>query len=211
MSAARRGPLGGRWTPAGHCHGPAPPDSREIPLERATGQIERQLPFRCCPQTEVQDVRVTAQLDVQPGVGGPGQIGGHHRGGTPIERPGRDRHSIHPYRHQRCQPRGVLAQHDRQRVVAACRRIPRGQLLARKPLPSGATRRDPVNPRRWGGEHPPRCCIRIAQRRSTVPTGSDRRRLVATVRGPSTPVIGSHDRPAVAGESASPSPGSITR
>jgi len=104
-----------------------------------------------------------------------------------------------------CQPRGVLAQHYRHRVVAACRRIPRGQLRARKPLTSGATRRDPVNPRRWGGEHPPRCCRRIAQRRSTVPTGSDRRRLAATVRGPSTAEIGSHDRPAVTGESASPS------
>ena len=65
----------------------------DIPFEGATQglveitQIEGQLPFRSSPQTEVQHVRIAAQLDVDPAVRRCGQIGGHDRRGAAVIRP----------------------------------------------------------------------------------------------------------------------------
>ena len=64
-----------------------------VPLE-GTGQrlvevaqVEVEVALRCGPETEVQDVGVTAELDLDPAVRPGGEVGRHHRGGAAVEVP----------------------------------------------------------------------------------------------------------------------------
>jgi hypothetical protein len=58
----------------------------QIPFERSRQRlievthIEQQLPLGRRPVAEVQDVRVTAHLDSEPGMRRRSEIGGHHGG-----------------------------------------------------------------------------------------------------------------------------------
>ena len=78
--------VAGQHVEAGH-------HALEVPLERTrqrlieVAQVERQPSFRRRPQPEVEHVRVTAQLHHQAAVRTRGEIGGHHRRGTPVEGP----------------------------------------------------------------------------------------------------------------------------
>src|SRR5204862_6676271 len=71
----------------------------DVPLERA-GQrlvevvdVEDELAVRGLEDTEVREVCVTAELDAQARIGTRGQVGGHDRGGAPVEGEGGGEHA----------------------------------------------------------------------------------------------------------------------
>ena len=70
----------------------------EIPLEGAgeglveVTEIEHQVPLWRRPQAEVEDVRITTELDIETAIGLRGEVSGHDAGGTSVEVPRRDRH-----------------------------------------------------------------------------------------------------------------------
>jgi hypothetical protein len=63
-------------------------------------EVEQQPPFGRGEGPEVRQVRVAAQLHVQAGRGGAGQVGGHDLGRAPVEGEWRDQHPAVPDRDQ---------------------------------------------------------------------------------------------------------------
>ena len=87
-------------------------------------QVEHQRPFRRRVHTEVRQVRVTAQLDVQTRRRRVLQIRGHDLGRAPIERERRHHHAAVTHRHQVRLPRDVLLLQQRNRIGTVRRRAP---------------------------------------------------------------------------------------
>ena len=88
--------------PAGRPRGRAPrgwPPGGARPTRRVRAGSRRsragrgQVPLGRRPEAEVQDVGVTAQLDLEPGVLGGGQVGGHDRRRPAVVGPRRRRHA----------------------------------------------------------------------------------------------------------------------
>ena len=102
----------------------------DVVLERARQrlvevvQVEQQRALRRREHAEVRQVRVTAQLDVEPGGGGPREVGGHDLGRAPVEREGRDHHPAVTNRHQVLLAGGVLLLEQSHGVGTLGRRRP---------------------------------------------------------------------------------------
>jgi hypothetical protein len=95
----------------------------EIPLERTRQrlvkipQVELQVALGRRPETEIEHVRVAAELDVQPAVRLRGEVVGHDCGGTSEVGPRRRGHAPVPQRHELGDPEPALGQDRLQRVV----------------------------------------------------------------------------------------------
>ena len=83
-----------------------------------------QLPLRRCEHTEVREVRVAAQLHVEPSGRRVLQVRGHDLRRAPVERERRDHHAPVAHRHEIGLTRGVLLLEQRHRVRAIRRRLP---------------------------------------------------------------------------------------
>ena len=112
-----------------------------VPLERSRQGLvevvdaEDQPPVRRGEHAEVRQVRVTAELHVEPGAGRAGEVGGHRVGRAAEERERRDQHAAVADRHQlRDARRGLLLQ-QLDRVAPVGRRRPFAVAGARR-LPS---------------------------------------------------------------------------
>ena len=118
-----------------------------VPLPRA-GQglvevvdVEHQLPLGGGEHPEVRQVRVTADLDVQTGAGGGGQVGGHDQRGAPVERERRHQHPAVTDGNQLGDPAYRLLLEQPDRVGSVDGRLPAamagpGNLVTRR-LPPG--------------------------------------------------------------------------
>ena len=120
-----------------------------IPLPRARQRlveivdVEHQLPLRGGENPEVRQVRVTADLDRQPGARRGGQVGGHDQRGTPVERERRHQHPAITDRNQLRNPAHPLLLQQPDRVGTGDRRLPTAMagprnLITRR-LPPGHT------------------------------------------------------------------------
>ena len=107
---------------------------------------------------EVRQVRVAAELDVQPGRRRAFEVGGHDLGRAPVEGERRDHHPPVPDRHQVGLPGGVLLLEQPDRVGAvggrrparvAGQRRPLARLLAPRPAFVDARMRDPLPRVAW--------------------------------------------------------------
>jgi len=87
-------------------HGDGGREPFDVPFEGAgeglveVVEVEEQGAFRGGVQTEVEQMRVAAQLHGEPGVGLGGEVGGHHGGGTAQEGERRGGHPPVPDRQQ---------------------------------------------------------------------------------------------------------------
>ena len=131
--AVRQADLAGEHLEAGR-------QALHVPLEGPgqgfveVAQVIGQVPLGRRPEAEVQDVGVTAQLDLEPGVLGGGQVGGHDRRGPAIVGPRRCRHASMADGDQRRDAVMALGQDHLQRVVRAPRRVPLAEGAARDPV-----------------------------------------------------------------------------
>ena len=116
-------------------------------------QVEQQVALGRGPQAEVEDVGVTAHLDLDPGVRPGGQIGGHHRGRAAVVRPRRQRHARVADRDQLGEAVRALLEDDRQRVRLARGRIPRPERTAGDTLARSLARRRQLVVRGRGQRH----------------------------------------------------------
>ena len=98
-----RAPRGGPRAPRTRARGPTPPDSwpgAAGPIRRGRRGLvevphgERQVPLRCGPQSEVQGMRIAAELHADAGVRAGGQVARHHPRRASQIRPGRARHAL---------------------------------------------------------------------------------------------------------------------
>ena len=87
-------------------------------------QVEQQRALRRGEDAEVRQVRVTAQLDVEPGGGRVREVGGHDLGRAPVERERRDHHPAVTNRHQIGLAGGVLLLEQSHGVGTLGRRRP---------------------------------------------------------------------------------------
>jgi hypothetical protein len=87
-------------------------------------QVEVEIALRRGPQAEVQDVRVTAELDLDAAVRPGGQVGRHDGGGAPVEVPRRERHALVPEGGELGKPDLVLGQDPVDGVVPAVPLVP---------------------------------------------------------------------------------------
>ena len=85
-------------------------------------QPEQQLPLRRRETAEVRQVRIPAQLHLQTGRRGAGQVDRHHLRRPPVERERRHHHPAMPHRHQIRLPHRVLLDQQLHRIPAASRR-----------------------------------------------------------------------------------------
>jgi hypothetical protein len=98
-------------------------------------QVEQQPPLGRGERAEVRQVRVPAQLGLQPGYRRDGEVGGHDRGRAPVEGERRDHHPAMPHRHQARRTDGILLLEQRDRVGPVRGRAPPGMAPQRGPLP----------------------------------------------------------------------------
>ena len=116
--------------PAGHRE--AGDEPLDIPLERPRQRlvevvrVEHEPPVRGRVHPEVREVRVAAQLHVQPRPRHAREIRGHDVRRPAIERERRDQHPPVPDRHELLHPRLRLLLEQLDRVGANRRRLPRG-------------------------------------------------------------------------------------
>ena len=96
-----------------------------VPLE-GTGQglvevaqIEVEVALRCGPEPEVQDVGVTAELDLNAAVRPGGEVCRHHRGGAAVEVPRRKGHALMPEPGELGEPDVILGQERVHGIVPA--------------------------------------------------------------------------------------------
>ena len=124
-------------------------EALDVPLERAgegfieVTQVERQVPLRCSPEAEVQDVRIAAELHDQPAVGLRCEVTSHDRRGAPVVVPGRGRHALVPDRNEFADPDVVLGQDRLQRVMPALGLIPVPQRAPLHAFAAGLARCSP--------------------------------------------------------------------
>ena len=101
-----RPPLLGVETAIAAGHGEARDESLDVPFERARQGLvevvdaEHEPPIRRGERAEVREMRVTAELHVEPGPGHVGEIGRHRVRRAAIERERRDQHPPIADRHQ---------------------------------------------------------------------------------------------------------------
>ena len=95
-------------------------------------------------KARVRQMGVPAQLHLEAGGGGGGQVGGHDLGRPPVEGEGRDQHPPVPDRDQVGLPGRVLLLQQRHRVGAVGGRRPSGVAVRRRPVPSLPTPRPPL-------------------------------------------------------------------
>ena len=100
-------------------------------------QVEEQLPLRRCERTEVREVRVAAELHVEPSSGCVLQVRGHDLRRAPVERERRNHHAPVAHRHEISLTRGVLLLEQRNRVPAIRRGLPAGMTGRRYSLARG--------------------------------------------------------------------------
>ena len=87
-------------------HHQARRQARDVPLERTreglveVAEIERQVPLRRRPQTEVEDVCISTHLHHESGVRSRREVGCHDRSCPSEERPGRCHHAAEANRHE---------------------------------------------------------------------------------------------------------------
>ena len=167
-TARPRRRLGPRRAP---CPERAPPGSspdrpRNIPLERTweglveVTQIERQVPLRRRPQTEVEDVRVSAHIcTMSSGVRSRREVCRHDRSRPSEERPRRCHHATEANRHEVGEPAVVLGLQDFHGATASERRVDHAKPAPRYTLSSLAADRSSTAGRRAsrtrGGIGPP--------------------------------------------------------
>ncbi len=106
--------------------------------------VEQEIAFRGAEQPEVHHVRVAAQLGPDARVGCAGQVGGHDRGGTPVETERRLRHPAVADRHQLLHPGGRLPLDEVHRIRPVRRRLEVSVGGPRCPRPGGPAVRGPV-------------------------------------------------------------------
>ena len=97
-------------------------------------EVEHELPLRRCEHAEVREVRVAAELHVEPSRRRVLQVGGHDLGRAPVERERRDHHAPVTHRHEIRLTRGVLLFEQRNRVGTTLRRRP--SRVARRSAPA---------------------------------------------------------------------------
>ncbi len=111
-----------------------------VPLEGAgqglveVAQVEGEVAFGRGPQAEVEDVGVAAQLHLDAAVGTRAEVGGHHRGRSPVVVPGRQGHPPVAQGEEAGVADVLLVEDRLERVVAAERRRPPPLAAARRPL-----------------------------------------------------------------------------
>ena len=123
----RHGSVGPRWTHAvlAGGHHQAGGQARHVPLEGPgqclveVAQVEIEVALRRGPQPEVQDVGVTAELDLDPAVRSRRQVRGHDGGCAAVEVPRGQGHALVPQRHQLREPDAVLGRDRLNGVVPA--------------------------------------------------------------------------------------------
>ena len=130
-----------------------------IPLERPRMRlvevvdVEHQPPLGAGEQTEVRQVRVSAQLGLEPAARGPRQVGCHEQGGTAVEREGRHHHAPVADRNEVLYTGGRLLLQQRDRIGPIGRCLPDGVAGARgvhaRGPSIGAAARE-ICRRRWG-------------------------------------------------------------
>ena len=111
-------------------HDQAGGEARHVPLEGPgkglveVAQVEVEVALGGGPQPEVQDVRVPAELHLDPAVRLGGQVGRHDGRRPPVEVPRRERHALVPERGELGQPDVVLGEDRVDGVVAAGTLVP---------------------------------------------------------------------------------------
>ncbi len=104
----------------------------EVPFERPRQRlvevvrVEHEAPVRGRIDPEVREMRIAAELDVEPRPRRSREIGGHQVGRPAVERERRDQHAPVPDRHQLRHARLRLLLEQLDRVGAHGRRLPRG-------------------------------------------------------------------------------------
>ena len=159
-------------------------------------QVEGQVPLGRRPEAEVQDVGITAELDLEPGVLGRGEVGGHDRRGPAVEVPGCGRHASVADGDQLRDAVVTLGHDDLQCVVGAPPdRVPPAEGPAANPGPRRTTGVPPlINAGAAGGRGRHRGPLRARWRRPHVrwpthaPGGGDQRPAGAEPKTP--PVLG---------------------
>ncbi len=112
-----------------------------VPLE-GTGQglvevaqIEVEVALRCGPEPEVQDVGVTAELDLDTAVRPGGEVCRHHRGGAAVKVPGRKGHALMPEPRELGEPDVILGQECVHGIVPAGPFVPVTQVSPGRQYP----------------------------------------------------------------------------
>ena len=98
-------------------------------------EVEHELALGGGEGTEVRQMRVTAQLRVQPGRRRGLEVRRHDPGGAPVEGERRGHHPAVPDRHQVLFPGAVLFVQQRDRIGAVRRRSPAGVAVQRRVFP----------------------------------------------------------------------------
>ena len=98
-------------------------------------QVEVEVALRRGPQAEVQDVGVTAELDLNAAVRPGGEVGRHDGGGAAVEVPRREGHALVPEPGELGQPDVVLRQERVDGIVPAGLLVPLAQVGAGRQYP----------------------------------------------------------------------------
>ena len=137
-------------------------------------QIEHQPPIRRREQAEVRQMRITAQLGVQPGIGARRQVRRHQQRRTAVERERRHQHPPVPDRHQLRHPRLRLRLQESDRIRTMRRRRDTRRDSNAAPPPAPPAPAPPAPPRSDAAPHALRAAASGRSFRVVVTTSAPR-------------------------------------